>query len=74
MEVPDNDILLPGSDQWASSPTSAPEPPAGALVMREDGCVMPGRPTHGAEASSSCAAVDGVFWYTKHVHYTLVWI
>jgi hypothetical protein len=19
-------------------------------------------------------AVDGVFWYTKHVHYTLVWI
>jgi hypothetical protein len=18
--------------------------------------------------------VDGVFWYTKHVHYTLVWI
>jgi hypothetical protein len=21
-----------------------------------------------------CDAVDGVFWYTKHVHYTLVWI
>jgi hypothetical protein len=20
------------------------------------------------------ADVDGVFWYTKHVHYTLVWI
>jgi hypothetical protein len=20
------------------------------------------------------ANVDGVFWYTKHVHYTLVWI
>jgi hypothetical protein len=20
------------------------------------------------------AAVDGVFWYTKYVHYTLVWI
>jgi hypothetical protein len=19
-------------------------------------------------------SVDGVFWYTKHVHYTLVWI
>jgi hypothetical protein len=22
----------------------------------------------------SDAVVDGVFWYTKHVHYTLVWI
>jgi hypothetical protein len=21
-----------------------------------------------------CEHVDGVFWYTKHVHYTLVWI
>jgi hypothetical protein len=21
-----------------------------------------------------CLPVDGVFWYTKHVHYTLVWI
>jgi hypothetical protein len=23
---------------------------------------------------SSLICVDGVFWYTKHVHYTLVWI
>jgi hypothetical protein len=22
----------------------------------------------------SFISVDGVFWYTKHVHYTLVWI
>jgi hypothetical protein len=22
----------------------------------------------------SSMAVDGVFWYTKHVHYTLVWM
>jgi hypothetical protein len=22
----------------------------------------------------SLGTVDGVFWYTKHVHYTLVWI
>jgi hypothetical protein len=21
-----------------------------------------------------CAAIDGVIWYTKNVHYTLVWI
>jgi hypothetical protein len=31
--------------------------------MREDGCMMPPRLTHGAEASSSCAAIpapDGV--------------
>jgi hypothetical protein len=25
--------------------------------MREDGCVIPWHPTHGAEASSSCAAL-----------------
>jgi hypothetical protein len=25
-------------------------------------------------AWASFAPVDGVFWYTKHVHYTLVWI
>jgi hypothetical protein len=26
-------------------------------------------------AISKCGGdVDGVFWYTKHVHYTLVWI
>jgi hypothetical protein len=25
-------------------------------------------------ASSYMTYVDSVFWYTKHVHYTLVWI
>jgi hypothetical protein len=57
VEIPDDDVPPPGWDQWASLPTSAPEPPLGALVMREDGCVMPGRPADGAEASSSRAAL-----------------
>jgi hypothetical protein len=26
------------------------------------------------EALQERGCVDGVFWYTKHVHYTLVWI
>jgi hypothetical protein len=39
--------------QWGNWPASAPEPAAGVLVMREDGCVMPQRPAHDAEASSS---------------------
>jgi hypothetical protein len=26
------------------------------------------------DATHEQRAVDGVFWYTKHVHYTLVWI
>jgi hypothetical protein len=26
------------------------------------------------QASKTSLYVDGVFWYTKHVHYTLVWI
>jgi hypothetical protein len=60
VEVPDDDVLLPGLDQRESLPTSAPKPPAGALVMREDGCVMPGRPVHGAEASSSRATIPSL--------------
>jgi hypothetical protein len=56
VEVPDDDTLPPGWDQWGSLPAPAPEPPVGVLVMRDDGCVMSGRPTDGAEASSSCAA------------------
>jgi hypothetical protein len=57
VEVPDDDVLPPGWDQWANLPTSAPEPPAGALVMREDGRVMAGHPARSAEASSSRAAL-----------------
>jgi hypothetical protein len=26
------------------------------------------------EGRRKIVSVDGVFWYTKHVHYTLVWI
>jgi hypothetical protein len=22
----------------------------------------------------NCHIIDGVFWYTKHIHYTLAWI
>jgi hypothetical protein len=54
VEIPDDDAPPPGWGQWEDWPVPAPEPAAGVLVMREDGCVMPRRPTHGAEASSSC--------------------
>jgi hypothetical protein len=57
VDVPDDDVLPPRWSQWENLPAPAPEPPVGVLVMREDGCVMSGRPTHGAEASSSCAAL-----------------
>jgi hypothetical protein len=31
--------------------------------------------TRGVLAVILCAtSVDGVFWYTKHIHYTFVWI
>jgi hypothetical protein len=51
VDVPDDDVPLPGWDQWVSLPTPAPEPPTGVLVTTEGGCVMPRRPVHGAEAS-----------------------
>jgi hypothetical protein len=57
VDVPDDDILLPGWGQWEILPAPAPEPPVGVIVMREDDCVMSGRQTHGAEASSSRAAL-----------------
>jgi hypothetical protein len=56
VDVPDDDVPPPGWGQWKSLPAPAPEPPVGVLVMRKDGCVMSGRTTHGAEASSSRAA------------------
>jgi hypothetical protein len=34
VEIPDDDILPPGWDQWVSLPTPAPEPRAGAFVRR----------------------------------------
>jgi hypothetical protein len=57
VDVPDDDVLPPGWGQWESLPAPAPEPPVGVLVMREDDCMMSGHPTHGAEASSSRAAL-----------------
>jgi hypothetical protein len=57
VDVPDDDVSPPGWGQWESLPAPAPEPPVGVLVMREDGCVMSGCPTHGAEVSSSRAAL-----------------
>jgi hypothetical protein len=57
VEIPDDDAPPPGLGQWENWPAPAPEPMAGVLVTREDGCVMPRQPTHGAEASSSCAGL-----------------
>jgi hypothetical protein len=56
VEIPDDDIPPPGWDQWASLPTPAPEPQAGALARRWDGRMVAGGRRHGAEASSSHAA------------------
>jgi hypothetical protein len=55
VEIPDDDVPPPGWDQWASLPTPAPEPQAGALVRRWDSHMVAGGPRHGAEASSSRA-------------------
>jgi hypothetical protein len=55
VEIPDDDVPPPGWDQWASLPTPAPEPQAGALLRRSDGHIVAGGSRHGAEASSSCA-------------------
>jgi hypothetical protein len=57
VDITDDDAPPPGWDQWMSPPAPALEPPVGVLVMREDGTVMSGRLTHGAGASSSCAAL-----------------
>jgi hypothetical protein len=56
VDVPDDDVPPLGWGQRENLPAPAPEPPVGVLVMREDDCVMSGRPTHGAKASSSRAA------------------
>jgi hypothetical protein len=55
VEIPDDDAPPPGWDQWASLPTPAPEPQAGALVRRWDVHMMAGGSRCGAEASSSRA-------------------
>jgi hypothetical protein len=57
VDIPDDDAPLPGWGQWEIWPAPAPEPAAGVLVMREDGCVVPRQLTRGAEASSSRAVL-----------------
>jgi hypothetical protein len=52
VEVLDDDAPPPEWGQWENWPATAPEPAAGVLVVREDSCVVPRQPTHGAEASS----------------------
>jgi hypothetical protein len=52
VEIPDEDVPPPGWDQWVSLPAPAPEPPMG-----DDGGAALGRPTDGAEALSSRAAL-----------------
>jgi hypothetical protein len=57
VEVPDDDVSPPGWDQWVSLPAPAPEPPTGALVVRDNGGVVLGSAADGAGASSSHAAL-----------------
>jgi hypothetical protein len=59
VEIPDDDVPPPGWDQWACLPTPAPEPQAGALVIRRDDHMVAGGSRHGVEASSSNAAPAG---------------
>jgi hypothetical protein len=56
VDIPDDDTLPPGWDQWGGLPAPAPEPQAGALVIRRDGHMVAGGSRHGVEASSSHAA------------------
>jgi hypothetical protein len=60
VEIPDEDVPPPGWDQWVSLLASAPKPPTGALVVRDDGDAALGCPTDGAEASSSRAALPAL--------------
>jgi hypothetical protein len=55
VEIPNDDAPPPGWDQWASLPTPASEPQAGALVRRWDGHMVAGGSRRGVEASSSHA-------------------
>jgi hypothetical protein len=55
--VPDDDDAPPPRwGQWESWPAPAPEPAAGVLVMREDGCMMPRRPMHGGPPGAGAGA------------------
>jgi hypothetical protein len=56
VEIPDDDVLPPGWDQWAS----LLEPQAGALVRQWDGHMVAGGSRRGVDASSSHAAPPGL--------------
>jgi hypothetical protein len=56
VEIPDDDAPPPGWGQWENWSAPTPEPTAGVLVMREDGCMMARHSTHSAEPSSSHTA------------------
>jgi hypothetical protein len=80
VEIPDDDVLPPGWDQWASPPASAPEASVGALVARATSGqrwgtqLMVSRPHRrtpdpwrvrsGRMPTRRRSTVDGVFWYT----------
>jgi hypothetical protein len=66
LEIPDEDVLPPGWDKWVSLPAPAPEPPTGALVVRDDGSMAPGHPTDGAEVSSSRGVVPALDGTATH--------
>jgi hypothetical protein len=57
MEIPNEDVPPPGWDQWVSLPAPAPEPPTGAVVVRDDGGAALGCPADGVGASLSRAAL-----------------
>jgi hypothetical protein len=57
VEIQDEDVPPPGWDQWVSLLVPAPEPPTGALVVRDDGGTALGCPADGVEASSSRATL-----------------
>jgi hypothetical protein len=59
MEIPDDDVPPPGWDKWASLPTPAPGPQAGALVRWWDDHMVAGGSRRGIEASSSYVAPPG---------------
>jgi hypothetical protein len=66
VEIPDEDVSPPSWDQWVSLPMPAPEPPTGALVVRDDGGTVLGRPADGAEASLSRAALPASCGFAAH--------
>jgi hypothetical protein len=57
VEIPDDDVPPPSWDQWVSLPAPAPEPPTGALMVRDDGGATLGYPADSAGASSSRATL-----------------